>query len=233
VAVANKIERNEMLLVARAAGLRYVDPAGPGISRVRRGNGFAYQDHAGQRVTAGPMVERIRSLAIPPAWERVWISPSPNGHIQATGRDARGRRQYRYHAQWHQVRDESKYERTIAFARALPRLRRQVQRDLRLRGLPRRKIVAGAVRLLEMTLIRVGNEVYVRENKSFGLTTLRRRHAQVRGGGRAADLSRQERQGAFHRTARRPPGARGQGLPGIARSTSLPVFGRRGRGAAH
>jgi len=179
--LANKVDRNEMLLAARAAGLRYVDPADPGIRRVRRGKGFGYADREGRRITDEPTLARIKSLAIPPAWEQVWISPSPNGHIQATGRDARGRRQYRYHAQWRQARDESKYERTIAFARALPRLRRQVQRDLRLRGLPRRKIVAAAVRLLEMTLIRVGNEEYARENKSFGLTTLRGRHAQVRG----------------------------------------------------
>lgn len=181
MALATDADRNEMLLAARAAGLRYVNPADPGITRVRRGSGFAYTDRAGSPVTDEPTLTRISSLAIPPAWEQVWISPSANGHIQATGRDARGRRQYRYHAQWHQVRDESKYERTIAFARALPRLRRQVQHDLQRRGLPRRKVVAAAVRLLEMTLIRVGNEVYARENKSFGLTTLRGRHAQVRG----------------------------------------------------
>jgi DNA topoisomerase-1 len=175
--------RNEMLIAARAASLRYVDPADPGIRRVRRGNGFSYLDRDGRRLADEDTLGRIRSLAIPPAWEEVWISPSPVGHIQATGRDARGRRQYRYHADWQKVRDETKYKRTIAFARALPKLRRRVTRDLTLSGLPRRKVVAAVVRLLEMTMIRVGNEEYVHENRSFGLTTLRNRHASIRGAG--------------------------------------------------
>jgi DNA topoisomerase-1 len=149
---------------------------------VRRGRGFSYVDRNDNEITDEGTLERIRSLVIPPAWTNVWISPSPNGHIQAVGRDARGRLQYRYHARWRQVRDANKYDRTIAFARALPRLRRAVARDLRLRGLPREKVVAAAVRLMEMTLIRVGNEEYARDNKSFGLTTLRRRHATIRGG---------------------------------------------------
>ncbi len=170
---------NEMLLAARAAGLRYVDTNDPGISRRRRGTGFFYVDPHGRRVTDRETLERIASLVIPPAWEEVWISPSPRGHIQATGRDARGRRQYRYHPQWQQSRDETKYERTIAFARALPRLRRQVDRDLRRRGIPREKVLAAAVRLLETTLIRVGNEEYARTNRSYGLTTLRDRHARI------------------------------------------------------
>ena len=172
---------NEMLLAARSAGLRYVDPADPGIRRVRRGRGFGYVDATGKRVTDKAMLARIADLVIPPAWEDVWISPAANGHIQATGRDARGRLQYRYHALWSEVRDATKYERTMAFARALPRLRRRVARDLKVRGLPRSKVVAAAVRVLEMTLIRVGNEEYARENRSFGLTTLRGRHATVSG----------------------------------------------------
>ncbi len=172
---------NEMLLAARSAGLRYVDPADPGIRRVRRGRGFGYVDAKGKAVTDKKTLERIAAIVIPPAWQDVWICPYAIGHIQAAGRDARGRLQYRYHPLWAQVRDATKYERTIAFARALPRLRRRVARDMRLRGLPRRKVVAAAVRLLETTLIRVGNEEYARDNKSFGLTTLRGRHVQIRG----------------------------------------------------
>jgi DNA topoisomerase-1 len=172
---------NDMYLAARAAGLRYVNPADPGISRVKRGKGFAFVDASGKAVSDEATLSRIRSLVIPPAWTEVWICASPNGHIQATGRDAKGRLQYRYHANWGSVRDETKYERTIAFARALPRLRRRVRRDLARRGLPREKVLAAVVRLLEMTMVRVGNEEYARQNKSFGLTTLRDRHAKVRG----------------------------------------------------
>ena len=178
---AESAGRNELLLAAREAGLRYVDPADPGIRRVRRGRGFSYVDQNGNAITDDSTLERIRSIAVPPAWTDVWISRSPNGHIQAVGRDARGRLQYRYHARWRRTRDASKYDRTIAFARALPRLRRAVARDLRRRGQPREKVVAAAVRVLEMTLIRVGNEEYARDNRSFGLTTLRDRHAKVRG----------------------------------------------------
>lgn len=174
-------ERNDMLLAARAAGLRYVDPDDPGIRRLRRGKGFSFEDADNKRITDDDALARIRSLVIPPAWKDVWISPSERGHIQATGRDARGRTQYRYHHLWSQARDETKYERTLAFARALPRLRRKVERDLRRRGLPREKVLAAVVRLLERTLIRVGNEEYARDNRSFGLTTLRVRHVKVHG----------------------------------------------------
>jgi DNA topoisomerase IB len=173
--------RNEMLIAARSAGLRYVDPADPGIRRVRSGRGFRYEDPDEKRVRDAATLSRISSLVIPPAWRDVWISPSAVGHIQATGRDARGRLQYRYHPLWAQFRDATKYDRTIAFARALPRLRRRVARDLGLRGLPRQKVIAAVVRMLEMSLIRVGNEEYARDNASFGLTTLRSRHAEVRG----------------------------------------------------
>src|SRR5262245_28435143 len=173
--------RTEMLDAAQEAGLRYVDPLDPGIARVRRGRGFVHKEPDGSLVRDERTLARINSLVIPPAWTDVWISRSPNGHIQAVGRDARGRRQYRYHPLWTQVRDAAKYERTIAFASALPRLRRRVDRDLRERGLPRRKVIAAAVRLLDTGLLRVGNEEYARENASFGLTTLHSRHAQVRG----------------------------------------------------
>ncbi len=170
-----------MYLAARAAGLRYVDRTDPGIRRVTRGKAFGYVGPEGKAIIDEETLARIRALVIPPAWTDVWICPTANGHIQATGRDARGRLQDRYHADWAKVRDETKYERTLAFARALPRLRRRVRRDLARRGLPREKVIAAVVRLLEMTMIRVGNEEYARDNKSFGLTTLRDRHARIRG----------------------------------------------------
>jgi DNA topoisomerase-1 len=173
--------RNEMLLAAREAGLRYVDPSHPGIRRIRRGRGFVYVDADGKRITNERTLSRIRAVVIPPAWTNVWISPAANGHIQAVGRDARGRLQYRYHPLWAQTRDATKYARTLAFARALPRLRRRVGRDLRRSGLPREKVVAAAILLLDQTLARVGNEAYARTNRSFGVTTLRDRHARVRG----------------------------------------------------
>ncbi|HEX6547900.1 MAG TPA: DNA topoisomerase IB [Candidatus Dormibacteraeota bacterium] len=171
----------ESVEAAREAGLRYVTDDQPGIERQRRGGGFVYRDPDGRQVRDRSTLERIRSLAIPPAWTAVWISADPRGHIQATGRDARGRKQYRYHPRWRQVRDENKYGRMVDFARALPRIRRRVARDLRRRGLPREKVLATVVRLLETTLMRVGNEEYARDNESFGLTTLRDRHARIRG----------------------------------------------------
>lgn len=164
---------------AREAGLRHVTDAEPGIRRARRGSGFKYTAPDGSEITDEATLARIRSIVIPPAWRDVWISPTPRGHIQATGRDARGRKQYRYHPRWREVRDEDKYERMLDFARALPRIRRRVDRDLRRRGLPREKVVALVVRLLESTLARVGNEEYAVQNRSFGLTTLRSRHARV------------------------------------------------------
>jgi DNA topoisomerase-1 len=172
---------DDALLTARAAGLRYVNADDPGISRRRYGRGFAYRDADGRPVRDRQTLARIRSLAVPPAWTDVWICASSRGHIQATGRDARGRKQYRYHAAWRDVRDEAKFERTIAFAEVLPALRRRVELDLGRPGLPRPKVVAAVVRLLETTLARVGNEEYARANRSFGLTTLRDRHAEVNG----------------------------------------------------
>jgi len=168
-------------VVARAAGLRYVNDDEPGISRRRAGKGFSYRSAGGAVIRDRDELRRIGALAVPPAWTDVWICSSARGHIQATGRDARGRKQYRYHPEWTRTRDEAKYERTVAFARALPRLRRRVARDLARRGLPRVKVIAAVIRLLEVTLVRVGNEEYARHNRSFGLTTLRRRHAEVHG----------------------------------------------------
>src|SRR5215213_7111954 len=162
---------DDPIAAARAAGLRYVNDDDPGITRHRHGGGFSYRDADGRPIGDAETLKRIRSLAIPPAWTEVWICTNPRGHIQATGRDARGRKQYRYHPMWHAVRDEAKYNRTIAFAAALPRLR----------GFQREKMVALVVRLLETTLLRAGNQEYARENKSFGLTTLRNRHVKVEG----------------------------------------------------
>jgi DNA topoisomerase-1 len=167
---------------ARAAGLSYVCDDMPGISRERRGNAFRYLHPDGRPVRDRQTLGRIRALAVPPAWNAVWICASDDGHVQATGRDGRSRKQYRYHRRWREVRDETKYGRLIPFARALPRIRRRVERDLALAGLPREKVLATIVRLLEATRIRVGNEEYARENESFGLTTLRERQVRVRGG---------------------------------------------------
>ena len=166
---------------ARDAGLRHGSDRSPGIRRVRRGRGFAYEDAEGRPVRDDETLVRIRKLAIPPAWTDVWICPYPNGHLQATGRDARGRKQYRYHARWRARRDEIKFDRLIAFAEALPRIRRRTDRDLAHPGLPREKVLAGVVRLLELTLIRVGNDEYARLNRSFGLTTMHDRHARTEG----------------------------------------------------
>ena len=167
---------------AAAAGLNYVDDAGPGWGRKRVGKGFRFQDLAGRPIREAAALARIQSLVIPPAWTGVWICPDPDGHLQATGRDERGRKQYRYHPRWRSVRDETKYNRMIAFGRALGPLRKRVDRDLARPGLPRAKVLAAVVRLLETTLIRVGNAEYAKANKSFGLTTMRDRHATIEGG---------------------------------------------------
>jgi DNA topoisomerase I len=166
---------------ARAAGLRYTTDTKPGIRRRKHGSTFEYVGPDGRVIRNRVELERIRALVIPPAWRDVWISPDPRGHLQATGRDARGRKQYRYHALWREVRDETKYERMIAFAEALPGIRRRTAEDLRKSGLPREKVLATVVQLLEKTLIRVGNDEYARQNQSFGLTTLRDGHVEVSG----------------------------------------------------
>jgi DNA topoisomerase-1 len=166
---------------AAEAGLRYVSDMTPGIRRKKSGKSFRYVDPAGNPLKNADHLARIRKLAIPPAYTDVWICPDPRGHIQATGRDARGRKQYRYHPRWREIRDETKFTRLLAFAEVLPRMREAVERDLNLSGLPRNKVLATVVRLLEWTCIRVGNEEYARNNKSFGLTTLKNKHVEVSG----------------------------------------------------
>jgi DNA topoisomerase-1 len=166
---------------AAQAGLNYVTDGEPGISRRRAGKGFVYRDSKGRRITDRDELDRLRRLAIPPAWTRVWISSDPRGHLQATGRDARGRKQHRYHTDWHAARDEVKFHRMQEFGCALPRIRNQVDRDMRGKPTARRTVLATIVRLLETTLARIGNEEYAKENHSFGLTTLRDDHVQERG----------------------------------------------------
>jgi len=160
-------------------GLVYCSDEGAGITRKRAGDGWVYHDPSGRRISARATLDRISGLVIPPAWTDVWIAPRPGCHIQATGRDARGRKQYRYHPDWSAHRDEVKFSRVAAFGRALPRLRKRLQADMRRKGLPKEKVVAAVISLLELTLIRVGNDEYARTNKSFGLTTMRDRHATL------------------------------------------------------
>lgn len=162
-------------------GLSWCSDDHPGLSRRRSGKGWSYRDRKGETITDPRVLDRLRALAIPPAWTDVWICPKSNGHIQAIGRDARGRKQYRYHADWSTARSETKFDRLPAFARALPKLRARVEHDLGLRGACRDKVLATAVRLLEITLIRVGNAEYARQNRSYGLTTLSKRHLEVDG----------------------------------------------------
>jgi DNA topoisomerase-1 len=162
-------------------GLRYMGDGVPGLRRRRAGPGFVYLDADGKRVDDPETLARIRGLAVPPAWTDVWICPASNGHLQATGRDARGRKQYRYHDKWRTVRDETKFDRLVDFAKALTAIRRRVQRDLAREGLPREKVLATVVRLMDTAFARVGNPEYARENESFGLTTLRNRHVAVKG----------------------------------------------------
>jgi DNA topoisomerase-1 len=173
------VTRDPAAADAAEAGLRYVTDARPGFTRRRAGRGFAYLDPDGRRITDDETLRRIRSLAIPPAWTDVWICPTPLGHLQATGRDARGRKQYRYHPEFRRRRDAGKYDRLIALGERLPALRRRVDRDLGRHGLPRDRVLAAVVRLLERTALRVGNEEYARLNRSFGLSTLRNRHVRV------------------------------------------------------
>jgi DNA topoisomerase I len=182
---------------AKAAGLRYVSDHQPGIARKLSAKGFRYVDAGGKPVRDDATLARIRALAIPPAWEQVWICAHANGHLQATGRDARGRKQYRYHARWRSVRDEVKYERMLAFGRALPGIRAAVDAALGLPGLPREKVLATVVHLLQVTMMRVGNEEYARENKSFGLTTLRNRHVRIDGS--AVEFHFRGKSGVEHR----------------------------------
>lgn len=166
---------------AEEAGLRYVSDERPGFARKKKGDDFEFFDTKGERVKDEARVLRIRRIGIPPAWTDVWICPTANGHIQATGRDARGRKQYRYHEKFREARDETKYEKMLIFGEALPKIRQRVEKDLSLPGLPKNKVLATIVSLMERTFIRVGNEQYAKENKSYGLTTMRRKHVQVEG----------------------------------------------------
>jgi DNA topoisomerase-1 len=166
---------------ARAAHLHYVSDKKPGISRIREGDGFAYRDPDGTPITDERTIERIHKLAIPPAYTDVWVCRDPQGHLQAVGRDARGRKQYRYHPRWRVIRDEAKYGKMLVFGRVLPLIRARVREDLARHGLPREKVLAAIVALLEKTMIRIGNEEYAKQNESFGLTTLRNRHVRVHG----------------------------------------------------
>jgi DNA topoisomerase-1 len=171
----------EIAAVIAEEGLRYVSDVSPGYGRKRTGTSFSYYDKDGKRITNPDIVRRIKSIGIPPAYDFVWICPSANGHIQATGLDARGRKQYRYHPKWRELRDQNKYEHVMEFAAALPGLRKRVEADLKRKGLPREKVLATIVSLLEKTLIRVGNSEYATRNKSYGLTTMRRKHVDIKG----------------------------------------------------
>ena len=166
---------------AKAAGLVYTSDDKPGIRRIGRGTRARFVDAHNKPIKDAAELKRILALVIPPAWTDVWICPNPRGHLQATGRDARGRKQYRYHPKWRQVRDTTKYGRMVAFGRALPLIRRRTDADLRRPGLPRKKVLAAVVKLLEKTFIRVGNDEYARENRSFGLTTMRDGHVRIAG----------------------------------------------------
>jgi len=181
-----------------SAGLLYVHDNDPGLRRVKVRGGFGYRDADGKPVRDEAALERIRKLAIPPAWTDVWITPHVRGHLQATGRDQRGRKQHRYHDAWREARDLAKFDRVAAFGRALPRLRARIGRDLAPRGLSRDKVLAAVVRLMEITLIRVGNEEYAKANKSFGLTTLRDRHARITAAG--ATFEFRGKSGKLHQT---------------------------------
>jgi len=178
----SSVANGEALDVAREAGLVYTSDEEPGITRSRSGRGFRYAGQHGSTVKDPTVLRRIRALAVPPAWSDVWICSSPRGHLQATGHDARGRKQYRYHRAWRETRDRTKYDRMIAFGEALPRMRKRVREDLGRSGLPREKVLATVVRLIDLTYIRVGSARYAKDNGSFGLTTMRDRHVDVNGG---------------------------------------------------
>jgi DNA topoisomerase-1 len=179
--LAKKIIIDDPKEVAVAAGLRYVSDQLPGIRRRRKGAKFIYFDERGRLLRKLSELKRIHSLVIPPAWERVWICQQSNGHLQATGYDSKGRKQYKYHPTWRAVRDEAKFERLLSFAEVLPKIRNEVDEDIRRPDLSREKVLATIVRLLEISLIRVGNEEYAKDNHSFGLTTMRNRHAEING----------------------------------------------------
>jgi DNA topoisomerase-1 len=200
---------------AEYAGLTYVSDEKPGIRRKRSGKGFRYESGTGGRVKDDATLKRIKALAVPPAWTDVWICPRADGHIQATGRDARGRKQYRYHAKFREVREGTKYHHMLTFAENLPVLRRKVQEHLALRGLPRERVLATIVHLLEATLIRVGSDEYARTNKSYGLTTLKNRHVEVDGS--ALRFNFKGKSGKVWKLNVRLPGASGAGIVSVRR----------------
>ncbi|HSE40052.1 MAG TPA: DNA topoisomerase IB, partial [Acidobacteriota bacterium] len=180
--MSNAIQLNHSpRLSARIARLRYTSDLEPGITRVKSGDGFIFKYPNGRIIRNKSVLERIRKLVIPPAWTDVWISTNPNGHLQATGRDARKRKQYRYHPRWSMVRDENKFSRIVSFGKKIPLIRKTIQDHLALPGMPREKILAACIQLLERTLIRVGNDEYVKANGSYGLTTLKDNHVKVSG----------------------------------------------------
>jgi DNA topoisomerase-1 len=202
---------NEAMESAIEAGLRYVSDEMPAIRRERAGHGFRYRYPTGDVVQESDVLNRIKSLAIPPAWKEVWICPDPAGHLQATGRDDRKRKQHRYHPRWREIRDETKYGRMIVFGKALPKIRKHVLHDLSLRGLNRNKVLAAVVRLLEVSLIRVGNDEYARDNDSFGLTTMRDRHVDVNGS--TIEFNFRGKSGKWHKV-----GIRDRGLAKVVKS---------------
>ena len=171
----------DTLLSAREAGLRYLPDTKSGFQLLKKGNKITYLDTQGKTITDEKTLERIRKLVIPPAWTDVWICPSPNGHLQATGRDAKGRKQYIYHPQWQQTRNQTKFGRMIAFGKKLPDIRKKIEEDLRLRDMKQRKVIAIALNLMDHSLIRIGNKYYAKSNKSYGLTTLRDKHVKING----------------------------------------------------
>jgi len=214
---------------AETAGLTYISDEEPGIRRKKAGKGFTYVHPGGGKVEDEATLKRILKLAVPPAYADVWICTKANGHIQATGRDAKGRKQYRYHADFRAIRDSTKYEHMLEFAKALPAVRKTIAEHMALPGLPREKVLATVVNLLEKTLIRVGNDDYAKQNKSYGLTTLKNRHVQVNGSELPLRVQRQERQGLAapgEGPAHRQDRAR---LPGSARPGALPIPRRGGR----
>jgi DNA topoisomerase-1 len=211
---------------ADLAGLRYVSDDKPGIRRRRSGKGFVYLRPNGARLTDGEAIRRLKSLAVPPAWTEVWISPSAEGHIQATGRDAKGRKQYRYHPAFRAVREGVKFEHMLAFADALPTIRAKVAKHMAQPGLGRDKVLATVVHLLENTLIRVGNDDYAKHNDSYGLTTLENRHVAIAGSESPLSVHRQERKAMVAEAAGSSRDENRPRLPGVARTGIAAIFRR-------
>ena len=218
--------QTELVDTARDAGLRYVSDRMPGITRTRAGRGFTYRSPNGAPIKDPQLVRRIKSFAIPPAWTDVWICPFANGHIQATGHDEKGRKQYRYHDSGEKYAMRNKFERMVAFGKALPAIRTRVDEDLAQPGLPRVKVLATVVRLLETTFIRVGNEEYARQNNSFGLTTLRNRHVKVEGSKIKSRFRGQEWNTAYYQLEQSSSRLCCGSVPGTSRAGPFSICGR-------